>query len=133
VSRSKRLYGVANAAPKFLGHLQGGHSAPKTQLVQTPVLLLLMPDVRSNHPFIPTYRRNEVSTARPKVSASSRSNPSRSATTAAHRVRTGARLILTQLRFLACVMVLEYARDDGPVYRHSLRQQLTANGGTAPT
>ena len=33
VSRSKRLYGVANAAPAVLGHLDGGGSLPQVSLI----------------------------------------------------------------------------------------------------
>jgi hypothetical protein len=61
VSRSKRLDGVANAAPHLFGHLNGGHSLPKFYLLQLLVRLLLGADVFANHRLIPTHRRNKIS------------------------------------------------------------------------
>jgi len=66
VSRSKRLVGVANAAPQCRGHLFGGRSPPQAELVQPLVLLLLFPDVFADYRLIATDRRDEVP-ARPEV------------------------------------------------------------------
>ena len=60
MSRSKRLEGVANAAPHSWGHLRGGRSSPQAELVQPFVLLLLILDVLADHRFVPTYGRHEV-------------------------------------------------------------------------
>jgi hypothetical protein len=57
VSRSKRLSGVANAAPVVFAW----PSAPQVHLVQALVFLLLIPDVIPNHFLIPTHRGHEVS------------------------------------------------------------------------
>jgi len=45
VSRSKRLVGVANAAPHSWSHQLGGDSSPQAELIQPLVLLLLLLDV----------------------------------------------------------------------------------------
>ena len=60
MSRSKRLAGVANAAPIRFGHLDGGHSLPKYYLLQFLVRLLLVADVVANHRLIPTHRGNKI-------------------------------------------------------------------------
>ena len=61
MSRSKRLGGVANAAPYFLRHLIGGNSLPKFHLLQSLVHFLLVADVLANYCLIATDRRNEIS------------------------------------------------------------------------
>jgi hypothetical protein len=68
VSRSKRLCGVADAAPSHLGHRDGGRLAVQSQLIQSLVFLLLSSDVGPNLRLIPSYRRHEVSSC-PKVLA----------------------------------------------------------------
>ena len=66
MSRSKRLSGVANAAPTFLGHLKGGGSAPEVELFESLIFELLVANVLANQRLVPTYRRDEVP-PRPKV------------------------------------------------------------------
>lgn len=46
--------------PRFIGPPEGGGSAPKAQLLQTLVFLLLVPDVLAYHVFIATHCRYEV-------------------------------------------------------------------------
>src|SRR5574338_1330564 len=60
MSRSKRLVGVANAAPHDMRHRAGGGSSPQTELIQPLVLLLLVLDVLADHGFIAADRRYEV-------------------------------------------------------------------------
>lgn len=60
MSRSKRLVGVANAAPHCIRHQFGGRSFPEAELIQPLVLLLLVPDVLADHGFIAADRRDEV-------------------------------------------------------------------------
>ena len=54
VSRSKRLVGVANAAPHSWSHRFGGDSSPQAELVQPLVLLLLLLDLLPYHHFVAT-------------------------------------------------------------------------------
>ena len=56
VSRSKRLEGVADAAPHCWSHLIGGCSSPQAKLLQSFVLLFLISDVVANHGFLSAYR-----------------------------------------------------------------------------
>ena len=65
-SRSRRLDGVANAAPTDTGHRLGGRSAPEPQLVQAPVLSFLLLNVRADHTLVATDGGHEVP-ARPEV------------------------------------------------------------------
>src|SRR5574338_138078 len=60
MSRSKRLVGVANAAPHDMRRRAGGRSSPQTELIQPLVLLLLVLDVLADHGFIAADRRYEV-------------------------------------------------------------------------
>src|SRR5574338_469211 len=60
MSRSKRLVGVANAAPHDMRHRASGGSSPQTELIQPLVLLLLVLDVLADHGFIAADRRYEV-------------------------------------------------------------------------
>lgn len=53
MSRSKRLNKVAHAAPHDWSHRNGGYSAPKTHLIQSPIFLLLIPHVGSDYFFVP--------------------------------------------------------------------------------
>src|SRR4051794_34556011 len=59
MSRSKRLFGDAGAAPT-LGPPEGG-AAPEVQLIQPCILLLLLPDIRPNRIFISTDGRHTIS------------------------------------------------------------------------
>ena len=68
MSRSKRLYGVANAAPRFLGHLKVAGSIPQLQLFESLVLLFLIADVLANRRLVSAHRGNEVP-PRPEVLA----------------------------------------------------------------
>ena len=68
MSRSKRLFGGANATPLAGRHLNGGRSSPQAHLVQSLVFLLLVPDALSNHRFIPAHRGHEESSC-PEVLA----------------------------------------------------------------
>jgi hypothetical protein len=52
VSRSKRLCGVADAAPRFCWPPRGGLLLPKLQLFQPFVFLLPAADVFADHPFV---------------------------------------------------------------------------------
>lgn len=57
VSRSKRLFGDANAAPSSgLGHLRVGPSEAQFQLLQPLIFEFLAANVRTNHRFIPPHR-----------------------------------------------------------------------------
>jgi hypothetical protein len=60
VSRSKRLSGVANAAPIELSHLVGGRSFPQVQLVQALIFHFLVANVLPNHSLIPAYCRYQI-------------------------------------------------------------------------
>jgi hypothetical protein len=55
VSRSKRLDGVANAAPNSRGHLSVAGSAPQSHLVQSHVFFLLVFDVVADHCLVPPH------------------------------------------------------------------------------
>jgi len=59
VSRSKRLEGVADAAPHFMGHLSvaGYRHRPSWS---NRVLFLLVLDVLADHRFVTTYGRDEI-------------------------------------------------------------------------
>jgi hypothetical protein len=59
LSRSKRLCGVANAAPFSVGHLYGGWSFPQLHLVKPLILLFLAPYVCSDCRLISPHRRHE--------------------------------------------------------------------------
>jgi hypothetical protein len=61
VSRSKRLMGVANAAPTSFRHRNGGALTPQPELVRAGVFLFLLLDVFPNHPFVATHRGHKVS------------------------------------------------------------------------
>lgn len=54
VSRSKRQFRVANAAPHSWSHRFGGDSSPQAELVQPLVLLLLLLDVLPYNGLIAT-------------------------------------------------------------------------------
>jgi len=54
VSRSKRQFGVANAAPHSWSHRFGGDSSPQAELIQPLVLLLLLLDLLPYHRLITT-------------------------------------------------------------------------------
>ena len=60
MSRSKRLFGIANATPRFLGHLNAAGSIPKLQLFEPLVLLFLIADVLANCRLVTAYRGNKV-------------------------------------------------------------------------
>jgi hypothetical protein len=60
VSRSKRLDGVANAAPFLLGHLDGGCSALQVHLFQSLMFMLLVSEVFPDQRFVSPYGLDEV-------------------------------------------------------------------------
>ncbi len=66
MSRSKRLSGVADAAPVSISHLDGGESIVQFQLIQPFIFLLLVPDVLSNQFLVAPYCGHEVS-SRPEM------------------------------------------------------------------
>ena len=66
MSRSKRLVGVANAAPHARRHRIGDLSSPQSELIQPRVLLLLLPDVLADQRLVPAHGGDKVS-AGPQV------------------------------------------------------------------
>ena len=56
VSRSKRLCGVADAAPVIGNHLHGGWLQFELQLIQSFVFFLLVPYIVPDHGFIAAHR-----------------------------------------------------------------------------
>ena len=53
-------FGVADAAPIFVGPPEGGRSAPQIHLIEAAVFLFLFPDVLPYHGFVSTHGRDEV-------------------------------------------------------------------------
>src|SRR5271166_2876459 len=52
--------------PRFIGPPEGGQSAPEVQLIESPVLFLLVLDVVADDRLVPSDCRNEISSG-PKV------------------------------------------------------------------